>query len=181
MSRRKRPEERQRRNTADAGPLAIVPTRSETAPPPVPKIPGGQKLRADVRRWWAGFWDLPVAELADRRADLPGLERLALLYDSRMRAEAAFRKAPMAEGVSGQSVISPFAREVASIDARILQLEDRFGLSPKARLALGAQIGDAAEGLEKLNAAIVRSMADDDDDQDDGLDPRLRIIEADEA
>ena len=178
MTRRKTPESRQRRNTVDAGPLELVPSTVDRPVPPAPKIPGGGKLRAEVRDWWADFWRSPLAELVDRTADVHALRRLALLYDERIRAESAYRKAPTSTGSTGQLTLSPFAREIASLDGRILSLEDRFGLSPKSRLDLGAQLGAAAHGLEQLNRAIEKAFSDDDEDGQGADDPRLRAIEA---
>lgn len=175
MTRRKSAETRQRRNTPDAGPLELVPSTSDRPVPPVPRPPGGGTVRAAVRDWWRDFWRSPLAELVDRTADVPALTRLALLYDERIRAEAAYRRAPTSTGSTGQLTLSPFAREIASLDGRILALEDRFGLSPKARLDLGAQLGAAAQGLETLNRAIERAFADDDDDLAD--DPRVQALD----
>jgi hypothetical protein len=174
MSKRKSPDTRQRRGTADAV-VSIVPALADAGrPPPVPKLPGGGTLRASVRDWWVDYWSRP--RLADRD-DVASLARLASLYDLRLRAEAAYRKAPSSTGSTGQLVVNPFAKELASLDGRILALEDRFGLSPKSRLDLGAAMGDAAEGLERMNAAIVRAY----EDEDDGDDPRVFDAESEEA
>jgi hypothetical protein len=43
-------------------------------------------------------------------------------------------------GSQGQMVLSPWARDLRSIDAEIRQLEDRFGLNTRARVGIGATV-----------------------------------------
>lgn len=72
------------------------------------------------------------------------------------------------KGASGQPVVSPLQKVLVHLDGEIRQLEDRFGLTPLARLRLGIAIGDAARSLDDLN----RLMEDSDDDGD-SFDPRI--------
>ena len=74
-------------------------------------------------------------------------------------------------GSQGQPVLNPLGRQLSSSDAESRQLEDRFGLTPMARLRLGVQIGTAARSLDDLNRQL------DHDDQDKTEDPRLQVIE----
>jgi hypothetical protein len=48
-------------------------------------------------------------------------------------------------------------RQRSAVDAEIRQLEDRFGLHPKAGLQLGIVAGEAARSLEELNARITNA------------------------
>jgi hypothetical protein len=45
-------------------------------------------------------------------------------------------------------------RQMLSLDVEIRQLEDRFGLTPRARLQLGITYGEAKKSLEELNAEL---------------------------
>lgn len=173
MSRRKAPDERLRTNTADAGELAPV---ADPAPPPAPpKPPGGGRLLKATEEWWVEFWESPIARLVDRRSDLRALGRLALLYDERDRALSAYKRKRSSTGSTGQLVVNPFAKEIASLDGRISTLEDRFGLTPAARLNLGVVYSDAHDGLSELERRIEEAFSDDQIDE--VSDPRLRAVE----
>ena len=72
------------------------------------------------------------------------------------------RKARLVEGSQGQPRINPLFTTIATMDAEIRQLEDRFGLSPRARLALGIQLGEAHRSLADLNAAFLEEVRRDE-------------------
>jgi len=63
----------------------------------------------------------------------------------------------MISGSQGQKILNPMYRQRTSVDAEIRQLEDRFGLHPKAGLTLGIVYGEAARSLEELNARIANA------------------------
>jgi P27 family predicted phage terminase small subunit len=168
----KQSERRQRRNErtsterAGVGLVALEGGKVE-APPPAPGL-----LKAS-RASWERFWSSPLAPLTIP-ADLPALERLWSLYDERARAYRGYRHERLVEGSQGQPVLNPLAAAMKAMDAEIRALEDRFGLTPMARLRLGVQLGEAARSLEDLN----RSMDDDDPgDADEDVDPRVRVVE----
>lgn len=119
---------------------------------------------AITRRRWVQYWASPLARLAERATDLPAIERLFGLYDERERAYRAFRRRRLVTGSQGQPVVNPLWKQVPVMDAEIRQLEDRLGLTPRARLQLGVTFGAAARSLEDLN----QDLAIDDD-----RDPRL--------
>jgi hypothetical protein len=54
------------------------------------------------------------------------------------------------EGSQGQLVLHPLTKYVAQLDGEIRQLEDRFGLNPKARIALGLELTKARRSLDDL-------------------------------
>ena len=120
--------------------------RLEDAPP----VPEG--LLPEVGLWWESFWLSPVAEATYSDTDLPALERLAGLYDLRERARRSVSEHMMVEGSQGQSVLNPLIRAMAPWDTEIRNLEDRFGLNPKARIQLGVQLGQARKTLDDLMA-----------------------------
>ncbi len=89
--------------------------------------------------------------------------RLFTLYDERERAYRAFRRQRLIKGSQGQAVLSPMGRAMQEFDAEIRQMEDRLGLSPRARLQLGITFGQAAQTLADLN----RQLDEDSDSADD--------------
>ena len=176
MSKRKAPGARQRTNTPDAGELEAVPSSSPEPAPRPPRPPGGGRLLKATEEWWVEFWESPISKLVDRRSDLRALSRLALLYDERDRALSAYKRKRSSTGSTGQLVVNPFAREIASLDGRISTLEDRFGLTPAARLNLGVVYSDAHDGLSELERRIEEAFSDDQIDEVE--DPRLlRAVE----
>lgn len=140
--------ERQRRNKRDIG--TIVPIESARS---IPKPPPG--LQALIRSAWESFWTTPLAQLITD-ADLPALHRLFDLYDELDRIWRAAKKHRIVTGSQGQEVLNPLYKQSDSLRNEIRQLEDRFGLTPMARLKLGVKFGEAK-----------RSLADEVDDDDD--------------
>ena len=149
--------------------------------PELEVLPGGGQLApVSYRGWlkvtktaWAGFWSSDLANYVKADSDAGALRRLFDMYDERERMVREYRKGRMAKGSTGQLVVNPAAKEIASLDGRIGQLEDRFGLSPMARLKLGVKFGEALASLDQINA---RMGADDGDE-----DPRLEVIDIKEA
>ncbi len=170
MPGRKSPDRRQGRGTTDV----VVPFRSEIEVPPLPSPAGGRVL-ASTKRAWTAFWEDQLLAPMVRPADMAPLVRLFHLYDERERAVKAYRAERAVTGSTGQLVVNPFEKAVASMDARIDKLEERFGITPKARLALGIAMGAAAKSLEDIN----RGFEDDDDTEGEEHDPRVTAIEAD--
>lgn len=141
--------ERQRRNHRDIG--EIVPIESARL---IPNHPPG--LLAITKAAWESFWTTPLAQIITD-ADLPALHRLFDLYDELDRIWRAAKKHRIVTGSQGQDVLNPLYKQSDSLRNEIRQLEDRFGLTPMARLKLGVKFGEAK-----------RSLADEVDDDDDG-------------
>lgn len=169
MARRKAPDERRRTNTPDATP---PPEPAKKPPPPHPAK--GRLLKVVVDAWNA-YWDSDLAQLV-MPSDLPALRRLFGMYDMRERMDRALREQPFVLGSTGQIVAHPASKEAASLDGRILQLEDRFGITPMGRLKLGVTFGAAARSLEELNRDFEGSTDEEAGAQEEA-DPRLRIID----
>jgi P27 family predicted phage terminase small subunit len=166
MPRPKKPaNQRQRTNTAGAGELAEAPD-----PAAVPAMPPGRHLKA-TKEWWQRLWTSPVATLIDPASDLPALTRLVQLYDEHgtLRNHVA-RGKRLTVGSTGQMVLDPLYKHMTTIAGEITALEDRFGLSPMARLKLGAELGAAKRGLDAMNAEVAAGGGGADDDEDE--DPR---------
>lgn len=162
---RKTPETRQRRNTPDIGNA-----EKAAGPAPTPPHPESRKLLVQTVRAWNEFWASDLSGLV-LTADRPALARLFRMYDLRERMERQLLKQPFVLGSTGQLVSHPAAKEIASLDGRIVALEDRFGITPLARLKLGVTFGQAAKSLEAINADF-----DLDEEEDAQADPRLRAV-----
>ena len=150
---RKRPDRRQRTNRTGVG---LVEVRPVAEPPEA-----DPKWLAITRSHYATFWTSPSAALV-LPGDLPALRRLFAFRDEQERALRSYREKPVWEGSKGQPVVSGFAEEYARLERLVAPLEDRFGLSPLARLKLGVTFGQATESLDAINAAAAVSGDEDD-------------------
>jgi P27 family predicted phage terminase small subunit len=149
-----KPGRRLRRNRPKSPELAIVGELE------APKPPKG--LLRDTRAWWFAFWGSDVAKAVQADTDVHALERLARLKDERERTYRIVQKlptGPTAIGSQGQLTLHPLAKYLATCDAEIRALEDRFGLNPRARLSLGIQLTQARRNLEDLFTGIDRDEA----------------------
>jgi hypothetical protein len=142
---RKPAERRQRRNKPPA--VVGLPSRKTECPP----APRG--LLTQWANAWAAYWDSPLAG-AVAETDIPALKRLFEMRDLRTRFDILCKKQLFLDGSQGQPVLNPLLRQIAQLDSSILQLEDRFGLTPKARGVVGAQVGPQQTTLDDLNADL---------------------------
>lgn len=114
----KPPEQRVRRNAGQAG-WRTLPAAEPFKRPPL--LPARKPAwLASTRAWWRVLWSSPMAG-AYVEADVSALVRLARLKDDEARGTLP----------------------LAGLGA-LQQLEDRFGLSPKARRALSWEVAQAA-------------------------------------
>ena len=111
----------------------------------LPRAPRG--LLQNLRDRWDRFWRSDLAQLTEADTNLGAITRLFTLYDERERAYRGYRKERIVEGHKGQPVLNPLGRLMAAMDTEIRQLEDRFGLNPKARLLMGITLGEAVRSL----------------------------------
>jgi P27 family predicted phage terminase small subunit len=157
MVAKKPAELRQRRNTSDAG---VLPRAAQ------PLMPSAEQgWRAGTVERWQEFWMSPLAQQVET-SDYGALRRLFGLYDELDRLwEAVEETGRVVVGSQGQPRPNPLFKQVESFQAEARQLEDRFGLSPMARLRLGITFADAAASLDGLNQRLAERMrqADDED------------------
>ena len=124
-----------------------------------------------TRERWADYWQSDVARLVDAQTDGIAVVRLFSLYDERERAYRAYKRKRMVPGSQGQPVVNPIWKHAAVMDAEIRQLEDRFGVTPQAKLKLGVQLNAAVRSLEDMNREL-----NENDEPDGRGDPRLEIV-----
>lgn len=151
--------------------LSVVPLKP-VAPASTP--PATREWLAITKKRWTTFWGSELARAVAPDTDLPALTRLHDLYDEQERALRAVRKQRFVLGSQGQPVLNPAGRLLKELAGEIRMLEDRFGLSPMARLRLGHQYGSTAMTLDDLNRQL-------ETDADEGEDPRLEVIEGEAA
>ncbi len=142
MPAKKKPD-RVRRNVPKVVDLAEYQQR-ETPKPPYTLVYKASK------EWWAQFWQSKVSTLATTESDYQAVARLATLYELAEQASRSVRKNPLVKGSQGQWVENPLGKSMSRYHAEIRQLEDRFGLSPRSRMALNISFGQAHRELEEL-------------------------------
>lgn len=160
MTAKKPADLRQNRRTQDLGLVAV-----SRAASPVPAA--DPSWRPEAVEQWRAFWSSPLAgQVAE--SDHVALRRLWWLYDEldRLR-EAIDETGRVVPGSQGQLRPNPLFKQCEAFQAEARQLEDRFGLSPLARLRLGITFADAHASLDALNARLAASIDDDDDTWDD--------------
>ena len=156
--------------------IGTVPRRQdiEFITPALPEKLAGKEPLASTEEAWQRLWSSDVAQVLELDSDLEAVVRWASLLDERERAFRSFRQQRLVEGSQGQAVISPLWSVVQACDKELRALEDRIGLSPKARLQLGITYAEAATSLDALN----RSLEVDEADDSDIADPRTNVIDA---
>lgn len=144
---------RQRAHQGEARPVVVsLSARARR----MPTAPAG--LSGSAAEQWQQLWGSPLAAtFVD--SDVPALARLFELRDERMRSLRAARRARLVAGSKGQPRLSPLLGYIAQLDAEIRALEDRFGLTPRARLTLGITLGEAHRSLAQLNADFLEQEA----------------------
>ena len=153
----KHPSKRQRKNKPPA--LSVVATVGLTKPK------YERQWVAVTRLAWDAFWDADVSQIVAAE-DVFTLRRLFNLRDDHERLTRAARKTPLLQGSQGQMVENPAAKRADRLMGHISQLEDKFGLSPGARLRLLLSSADVQRTVSDLE----KGMQGDDD---------LQIIDVD--
>jgi hypothetical protein len=91
---------------------------------------------------WADFWQSELAGTVEITS-VPVLERLFTLRDIQQRLYKEWEDEPYVEGSTGQKKLNPAFTEANKLESAIVALEDRLGLSPKAKANLGVAVGTA--------------------------------------
>jgi hypothetical protein len=153
MTARKPVERRQRgQRTKDVGMVTSLPVKA-----------AGDLVSAARVDWapavaeaWAELWNSPLAALM-KPTDMPALRRLFDYRHQLIDAQRHYGEEPVAVGSMGQPVLSPFAAEIHRLESVIAKLEDRFGLTPLARLRLGVTFEEGVS-LAQRNAQFLAAF-----------------------
>ena len=99
---------------------------------PVPKLPGSMKWHPATKRWWTALWSSPwCGRYTDQ--DMGTAVRLAIFMDKQFRvADGATITVLTKEGTELIPLVLTGADNTA-----MASMEDRLGLSPRARQVLG--------------------------------------------
>lgn len=152
MPQPKKPAARRQRGsrTADVGTVSRLPVPAVSASPPAAAhwVPA-------VSEAWHEFWSSPLADpKVLRPTDVPALTRLFEYRHQLVHARERFDVEPEVVGSMGQPVLSPWAAEIQRLEGVIQKLEDRFGLTPLARLRLGVTFEEGVS-LAQRNAQLL--------------------------
>ncbi len=134
----KPPGARRRRNANANAYITLAAGEGQALPvPPLPPAAKGQRWSRATRDWWATIWTSDLAPIY-MAVDVAPLHRLARLHERAHRGEAS------------------------AMDLRAMQaLEDRFGLSPKARRSLLLHVVPRSEGPSEPRSSVHRIRAID--------------------
>lgn len=155
---------RQRRNRephleVHAGVPDIQPPNLPAVRPEMPPYP--KSILKVTRERWAAYWQHEVSAVACV-VDLPMVERLHRRCDERERAYREIRKVGrLTKGSQGQLILHPLLKYINECEQEIRQLEDRLGLSPAARLRMGAVMAGAKRGLDQVNSSLETTDQED--------------------
>jgi hypothetical protein len=161
---RKPPDQRQHRGTKnldDMPHLDIVPAEDRPAPM--------ASWLSPTKREWIELWDSPLAGHI-QSTDVDAYYRCFGYRDEMMRhrrAAAAMRKRALAEplvetekGPAGNplfDVANALDKTVIAIESKACALEDRLGLTPKARLNIGISM-ERGRSLAAQNAILAEAI-----------------------
>lgn len=129
-------------------------------------VPPPAGLLKVTRERWGVFWESPLAA-AVLATDHVGLARWIRSVDEWERAMRAFRRRRIVDGSTGQPVLNPLAAYIVSREAAIREAEEKYGMTPLARLKLGIAVGQARLTAAELNKALQQEEQDDGDPNGD--------------
>lgn len=132
---------------------ALKPTTLTVLGPPMETPALRPRMLKVTQDDWATFWQSPQAAHV-LPAHLPALRRLFELRDQRERFARLGMDEPLSTGSTGQLALGPLVKHLPILDAAILALEDRFGLSPKHSIAMSEGFDDATAAAARANEAL---------------------------
>jgi P27 family predicted phage terminase small subunit len=165
---KKQAERVQRRNKPKAADSQVVKINTSSMPP-------APRMSRTLQDSWKTLWRSELAAHWNHDSDLLAMKRLFSLYDRLAKYEKEAGTEALVRGSTGQLVMNPLLKAADTLRGQILALEDRFGLTPMARLKLGIALGSASQSLEEMNKRLASDDAEADEIDDD--DPRITAID----
>lgn len=149
MTAKKPVDRRQNRSSTKELGLVLAPSSSV-------QIPSADvRWRAEVVESWNDLWTSPMAAPKVLQAsDAFALRRLFTFRHRLLEALDAVDAEPIVLGSMGQPTLSPWAQEVHRLEAALSKLEDKFGLTPMARMRLGVSFEEGVN-LAQRNALLL--------------------------
>jgi hypothetical protein len=154
MPQPRKPADRRQRGdrTKDIGVVRALPSVAPVVPAP------DTTWRAEVVEAWNDFWCSPLAgPNVLRPTDAPALRRLFVYRSRLLDALDSMDVEPIVSGSTGQPTMSPWAAEIHRLESAVSKLEERFGLTPMARLKLGVTYEEGVS-LAHRNAQLLQAF-----------------------
>lgn len=143
---------------------------------PAPELP---KWAQDARRGWLAvtkerwdrFWDAPITDgvVLERRGDMMAVERYFVLLDELERAWRGYRE----KRVLANGRVNPLFKVAMEIEGRMMQMDQKLGLTPMDRLRMGISFGEAAKGFDDM---MSRAMGNSDEEDEEDAPPSLAAL-----
>ena len=114
-------------------------------------VPDPPDVDPELVEWWHRFFGSELAQAVYQPTDEPALRRLVELYQLRNDAYRIASETPTVRGGNNQITAHPLLKQITVYDSAIDRLEDRFGLTPRARLNLGLVIAEGTKRIEDLS------------------------------
>ena len=156
MTVKKTPERRQRGSSrqGEHGSALVIalPVKGPAVPKPEPS------WCEPVVEGWNDFWSSQMAGPQILKVtDRPALKRLFDMRNRLVGALSSFDDEPIVVGSTGQPTLSPWAQEVHRLEGVVSKLEDKFGLTPMARMKLGVTFEEGVN-LAQRNAELLEAF-----------------------
>lgn len=153
-------DKRQRR--AGRGPKVVRPDEFNPPSPP-------EGLREETQTLWWDYWNSDVAWLLRVDTDIAAVERYFQMLDEIKEAQDVIDEEGLTvPGSKDQDVEHPMLRHIDRLRRQCVQLEDRLGMSMKARRLLGI----AAQKRKTLDDRNQRAQ---DGGTQEKKDPRIAL------
>jgi hypothetical protein len=75
--------------------------------------------------------------------------------------------------------VNPLYDLAFKVESKISELENKLGIGPKARSAIGVALAQTGKSLAEMNASL--NGREEDGDTEDDFDPRIPIIRGETA
>lgn len=143
--------------------LHIETEEADAAVPPLPAAFGEREPKAETLRRWREMWRSQSASQWDRDGDMGELTRYIVEFDAWLELYPAAIQQPFSRGSMGQVSANPLFGVLDKMDKRLRDTEEAFAMTPRARLRMGVEIGDAAMGLERAEQVMARHAIEVDE------------------
>lgn len=122
-----------------------------------------ERIAQAVRARWREMWRSAVAVSWDDASDRGRLTRYLMDYHRWLVFDELVRLSPVVRGSEGQVRANPLLTQMNVIDARLVRVEEAFGMTPRDRMRLGVDLS----AMILAGARAAEAMADASDPLDE--------------